>query len=769
VKDRKRAPQTAPAGSPRERALVDTSPRVGTVESEAGVERPSQPLGRRPLFVAAIALSAFLLFTLELLAGREVLPVFGGTPGVWATALFFFSTMLLLGYAYAHLLVVRLGLLRGGLVHLAVGAILAVLAILAPSHVPDLRSTGLPEALNVALALLMVAGAPAFLFAATTPLLSAWYARVEGDAWWLYAASNAASFAALLAYPVLLEPFTAMSTQRIGLLAGLVLFLVALGAIVAVVRSKMTSADTGTPASPAASSLGWRRPAWWFAAALIPAGLLTATTNYVTTDLVSAPLLWVGPLAIYLASFVVAFSARGRRILPFIDLLVPAAATLLWLPFVAPGNWPVIPLLLVELGSFAVLAIAVHGRLALDRPDAQHLTLFYLVLSAAGMCATAFVAIVAPIAFPDVYEYPLLLVLGVAVLALLWPATTRWLPDLRDRLSTARALVVRLVPYVLVGALLVVFAVPDLLVRLLAVGLIVVAMAATPRLLALVTPVVLVATMLTLSAGEAGSTTQLFQGRSFFGVSQVLNSGNVNALYSGTTLHGMQFLDSPTERATTYYVEAGPLGDVFAELRARTNGADIGAVGLGSGTVASYGRKGDSLTFFEIDPLMIRLAYDVRYFTFLRGSAIAPTTVEGDGRLSLEAEPDASFDLLVLDAFSSDSVPPHLLTREALATYLRTLRPGGIAAFNVSNRYYDLASAVGATARSLGLDAFGKGYKSDDQAIEQYGAADSLWVVVGGPADVARFLGYGWTPVVAGGPVLTDDFPDIIRVLRLAP
>lgn len=503
---------------------------------------------------------------------------------------------------------------------------------------------------------------------------------------------------------------------------------------------------------------------------MVPAGLLAATTNFLQTDLVAAPFIWVGPLAVYLASFVVAFSERGRRILPAIDLMVPAAATLLWLPFVFPLAWPVVPLLVIELGSFAVIAVAIHGRLALDRPDKDRLTLFYIVLAAAGMLATVFVAVIAPLLFPDVYEYPLLLILGVVVLALLRPANVRWLPDLRDRLPATRALAVRLIPYLAITALLLVFAWPPhpLIVRLLVVGLIVVVVVATPRLLAAATPIVLIASLVTISGGEDQSLTKVFQGRSFFGVTRVLTSGSVNALYSGTTLHGLQFTDDRSQTPTTYYTAVGPLGDVYTDLRARTDGASVGAVGLGAGTVAAYSRRGDRLTFFEIDPLVIRTTYSSGYFTFLRESAVAAATLTGDGRLSLEAQPPGSFDLLVLDAFSSDSVPPHMLTGEAIQSFMRALRPGAVLAFNLSNRYYSLEPAVAATARSIGLDAFGRGYAPDDQAIEDFGATDSLWVVVGQPGDVARFATYRWQPVVVGGPVLTDDYPDITRVLRWA-
>ena len=483
----------------------------------------------------------------------------------------------------------------------------------------------------------------------------------------------------------------------------------------------------------------------------------------------SAPLLWVGPLAIYLASFVVAFSERGRRLLPAIEMLVPAAATLLWLPYVVPVGWPVVPLVVIVLGSFAVLATAVHGRLAEDRPDSGHLTQFYLILSAAGVLATAIVGVIAPLLLSDIYEYPLLLLAGPAVLAILRPRYARWLPDLTRPVAVVVSLVLRLIPYVLVGVLLFVFTGRSAAgtFSLLAFGGIAVAIALTPRLLAITTPIALVTAFIALS-GTPGSTL-LFQGRSFFGVSKVVNAHEVNSLYSGTTLHGLQFVNEKRSQPTTYYVTTGPLGDVFDDLRARSAGAAIGVVGLGSGTIAVYGQPTDSLAYFEIDPLVVSLASDPRYFSYLHDSPAQTTVVEGDGRLSLDQWPSVSLDVLVLDAFSSDSVPPHLLTSEAIGTYMRTLKPGGVLAFNLSNRYYDLAVAMGATAQHLGLDALRREYLPTAEEIAQLEATGSIWVVVGATTDVDRFAVRGWVPIDAGGPILTDDYPDITRVLRWHP
>jgi SAM-dependent methyltransferase len=242
--------------------------------------------------------------------------------------------------------------------------------------------------------------------------------------------------------------------------------------------------------------------------------------------------------------------------------------------------------------------------------------------------------------------------------------------------------------------------------------------------------------------------------------------GIARSEFSGTTLHGLQFLDARRYEPTTYYVRNGPLGDAFADLHTRLpGGASIGVVGLGTGTVAAYERQTDTMTFFEIDQAIIDIARDTRHFDYLADAPVPPQIVLGDARLSLAAQPAKTFDLIVLDAFSSDAVPAHLLTREAMQAYMRTLRPGGIVAFHLSNRYYDLVPAVSSTAKSTGLGAAALAYVPSQARIDQLAARPSSWVVVGRPQDAARFAALGWSQAF-DGPVLTDDFSDILRLLR---
>ncbi len=711
----------------------------------------------QPLFIAAIGLSAFTLFTLELQAGRLVLPLFGGTPAVWTTVLCFFTGVVFLGYAYAHVIATRLGPRAGGVAHVAIAAAAVTGTLLAPRELGGLQFPGLDPALNVLALLAVVVGPPALLLATTTPLLSAWFAGRGRDPWWLYAVSNGASLAGLLAYPFVIEPFVPLSAQRTALLVLVALFMALLVGVVA-------SAPRGIHAerpSPATPRPPLARVAAWVFVAAIPAGLLSATTTAIATDQVSTPLLWVGPLAIYLGSFVIAFSERGRRVLPLAEKLVPAAVTVTWVTFVARVSWSVPVLLATLLGAFAIIAVTVHGRLALSRPHDAHLTGFYLAVSGGGLLATAFVALLAPLVFSGVYEYPILLVGALAALAIL-PGPAR--PSPSGPGAMLRAAGIRLLPFVIVGAVLLTTMTADSQLLFAGVvllfGALVILVSSGPRSMAVGTAVAIVTLMLVFSPPYE------VRVRTFFGITEIRSAENGTAFSEihGTTLHGIQFTDERRSEPTAYFVRSGPLGDVFAELQSRRpDGASIGVVGLGVGTIAAYGRPIDTMTYFEVDRAVIDLARDTRYFTYLADAPTPPRVVLGDGRLSLTAAPAGSFDVLILDAFSSDAVPAHLLTREAMQAYKRVLRPGGVIVFQLTNRHFDLTPAVAETARSVGLQSRTKEYTPPDADREQLGAQASRWLVTGTPEVIAGFDARGWTRPDRGR-ILTDDYTSILQL-----
>jgi hypothetical protein len=750
-----------------------------------------------PLVALGIALSSFLLFAVELIVGRLILPVYGGAPAAWATVLVFFQGVLLLGYLYGHLSSTRLGPRRGAILHVTLVALAIVALVLSPARLADVHDPTLHPIVDLLKALALAVGLPAFLLTTTTPLLSSWYARLRGvgaDPYWLYAASNGASFAALLLYPLAIQPALGLPAQRaswsIGFVAlGGILAAIALIAAAAMVRLPRGAAPDARLSADAPPRITARRRARWLLLAAVPSGLLAAVTNLVATDLVSGPLLWVGPLAIYLLTFVLVFSPRLRVVIPVATALAPAAVTLLWVPLGSVGVWPVAPLLLVAYLGFAVVATALHGRLADDRPDARHLTEFYLALSAGGLIGGAFVGILAPIAFSGIWEFPILLVATLAALA--WSAPrdgTRASPEaasgpggrsgmsrrtlrFRPIVSGART---RLIPYAMVAGLLALTFVPvgglglEVAVRWLAFGGLLLLVGGQPWFFTVATGLVLVLATFVLPGPV------LLQERSFFGVTRVTVApdGRSLQLSHGTTIHGLQSTDPALRREpTAYYVRSGPAGDVFAVERERVGGLGrrmtVGLAGLGAGALAAYERQGDQFTFYEIDPVVIRVATDPTLFTFLADMPTSASIVLGDARLSLRSVANGANDLLVMDAYSSDSPPAHLLTVEAIGDAMRTVAPGGLLVFHVSNRYYELAPAVAGAAAELGLVSLQRSYVPSTADGERLLATPSTWVALARtPADLAALASRGWT-TIAPVPALTDDNNDLLRLLRL--
>jgi spermidine synthase len=769
----------------------------------ATIARPL--LGATLPFSLPIGLSAFLLFSVEPLVGRLVLPVFGGTPAVWATVLFFFQGILLVGYLYGHLSVTRLGV-WGPPLHLVLAG-LAVLALLVgPARLGDLRVDAVPPVFDLIRILFVVIGLPALVLTTTTPLVSGWFEAARereavGDPYWLYALSNGGSLLALLAYPVLIEPRLGLGAQRgiwaIGYALLVVLLAVAASRALPAIRARVaTDASAAAPEAPAmpglaaaavaapvtsvasltaraATTVDWRRRGRWLLLAAVPSGLLSAVTTFIATDLVSAPLLWVLPLSIYLISFIIAFSPRGDRWIGRATLAAPAMITLLWVPYGSAGGWPVLAVLAMELVAFGIVATALHGQLARDRPDPSRLTEFYLILSLGGALASAFVALVAPNVFPGVWELPILLVGALVGLALVAPnAPFRRRPgsvlDFSPFIGGARR---RMTLYLVAAALLVVALVAtgalatEAGIRWLLVGGIILLVGARPWFLAIATAFVLaLATFVLQPPAE-------FRDRSFFGVTEVLESpnGELTLLMNGTTVHGSQATDPAKARTPqSYYVRGGPVGDIFAV--GAPAGADavrtVGIAGLGGGALATYADAATSMTFFEIDPVVIEVASDPRFFTYLSDVTPRPTVVEGDARLSFEDEPAGRYDLLIMDAFSSDSVPVHLLTVEAIADEIRITKPDGLLVFHVSNRYYNLSPAIAAAVTEQGLTILEKWHQPG--ANKEPGETPSHWLAASRDAATIEALrAEGWTAVVASDRPFTDDYADLLRYLNL--
>jgi hypothetical protein len=674
--------------------------------------RSNQPLGSNlmtALFSLTAFSSAFLLFWVEPLFARMVLPLLGGSPAVWNTCLMYFQAALLGGYLYAHFATRYLGTRRQAVCHLALLACtLLVLPIAVPEGwVPPARGNPITW---LVLLLTAALGAPFLILSATAPLLQRWFAGLEHPAaanpYVLYAASNAGSFCALLAFPTVLEP-----TLRLGEQSGLwsAGYLLTAGLITLCVA--MTWRHSPSPSSRAAAAVPGQRdtdetpPAAgdrirWVALAFVPSSVLLGVTTYLTTDVAAAPFLWVVPLALYLLTFVIVFARRAgaapRLPVELHALLVTGFVLLAFWGVGLDPRWAY-PL---HLGVFTVTALVLHGELAATRPAPKHLTEFYLWLALGGALGGAFNALAAPVLFDSVAEY----VPMVVAACFLRPSRAGRSAVTAGRL---RGIAVAVLPALLLA---VVAAwgggprrVPTTPVMVLA-SLGAAAITLTLRVNAALFGASLAAVVVAALTVQQRPQTILHEERSFFGAYRVVQRAHARLLFHGTTIHGAQFGDSARRlRPVTYYHPAGPAGQVFEALRTRLEGRAIGVIGLGAGSLLCYAEPGQTWTFFEIDPAVEAIARDPSHFTFLRDCPVEARVVLGDARLTLAREAPERFALLVLDAFSSDAIPVHLLTREALALYRRVLERDGALLLHISNRHLDLEPVVAALAADAGL------------------------------------------------------------------
>ncbi len=720
------------------------------------------------LFGVTAFLSASLLFVVEPMVAKWLLPRFGGTPAVWNTSMVFFQAVLLLGYLYVHVSASILRARRQTVLHATVlGLALFALPLALPAS-DNLRLVQHPI-MSLLGMLLAGVGLPFFALSASAPLLQRWLASLRHpsarDPYFLYAASNAGSFVGLLSYPILLEPALTLSEQARLWTAGYVALVVVLGACAWFVGTQSVAVEspvhidvTNRPTT--------RRRLRWLLLAFVPSSLTLGVTTHVTTDVAAVPLLWVVPLSIYLLTFVFAFGRRHVFPVRWAGQAFPwLFAALLVNVFLGPPTqvWLSVPLHF--LGLF-VVGLLCHGQLAADRPDAQHLTDFYLWLSLGGVLGGIFNALVAPAVFTSVIEYPLVL----AAAAFFQPVTVG------RRKSVAVLLGVPLIVTVLIAIFTAVLA-PSRQPIDWGIALGVCCLTALVWFGYSRKPWIFGAAALMIVV--AGSTIQqqwtkvLAADRSFFGVYRILEKdhGRFHVLSHGTTLHGQEDRNAPTCEPLSYYSRTGPAGDVFSRLDVLglTPGR-VAVIGLGTGSLACYSKLGQTWVFYEIDPLVERIARTPGYFTFLSRAPSAIEVVQGDGRLSLETGGPAPYDVIVLDAFSSDAIPVHLLTAEAISLYLARLKPKGLLLFNISNRHLNLRPVVGCLAKSAGVAAFARADLQVAPKEISGGKTPSQWAALGrspGAIDILRSA-RDWELLAARGGerCWTDDFSNVLTVLR---
>lgn len=695
-----------------------------TAASTRGVQAPPA------LFALTVFSSAALVFMVQPMVTKLVLPLLGGSPSVWNTSMAFFQIALLAGYAYAHLLQ-RIPSVRGQAMAHVAALVVAMVAL--PLRVNELA--GPPSSVHPNLWLLAVLGLsigpPFAVLSATAPLVQAWHARTQGladgkEPYVLYAASNFGSLLALLAYPIVVEPAFTLAGQRYGWSGAYLLFVLVIGTL-AVFVSRAHAAAAAPPAPPTPAP-AWRERLTWVALAAIPSSLMLGVTTYITTDVASAPFLWVVPLALYLGTFIIAFQERPA-IPPELTLTLQGAAMAACAAFLPFRSTFFGLQFFIHLAAFFLTALMCHQRLVARRPDPAHLTEFYLCLSLGGVVGGAFNAFLAPVIFDNVWEYPIVLVLSC--LARPWGDLRRVPPGVWVMFVTGLLAAVA-------TPLAVTFAGPHLTHRTV-VGAFDQSQLFDVGMKALLTLAVVAAFMvrgralfflaiiavMSYAAETAADRTDTRENwRSFFGVLRRSETivpaigGQVKMLAHGTTLHGAQAQD-PRYRCTplVYYAYGTPIGQVFREKQSERPDLNIGAVGLGTGSVAAYVRPGDRLTFFEIDPLVVRVSTDPKNFSYTTECAKGRIDyVIGDARLTVAKQPPGGFDILLIDAFSSDAVPAHLLTVEAVRGYLSKLKPDGVLILHLSNRNLDLMDPAQAVARAAGGWALAQNYRPPENS-----------------------------------------------------
>ena len=712
------------------------------------------------LFTATIFLSAGLLFFVQPLFAKIVLPVIGGAPAVWTVAMLFFQSVLLAGYLYAHFSTRYLPVKAQVTLHVAIWA--AALFFLPPELPEGWRlNAAEPVALQTLWLFALGIGAPFALLSSNAPLIQSWYARSGGpsadDPYFLYGASNLGSLLALLAFPLIAERFFGASSIAFGFSIGffaLGIGLIASGALIAG-RSAQAQSAVESSAAPTLQDT-----AFWAVLAFVPSSLMLAVTSKISTDVGAVPLIWVIPLALYLLTFVLTFTQRTIFKGAWLTKVGQLSAVLCLCLFVGvAGDYLSGTMSLVLIATFFLVSVWAHRRLYEARPGAKHLTVFYVTMSVGGALGGLFNSILAPTLFADLVE-------GQITLAIALVLAFQPMLGLTSKTFARGAVMGAGLGLAVTVAALAINASPVSLGILIITGALMAGVAArkTPAV-----GVIAIALAAVLPVWVAGEDDRLFSDRSFFGLHQVLDRDGARVYSNGTTVHGAQPLSSSPDarpKPSAYYHPTGPMGQVLTS-RLGENAQSVGVVGLGVGALACFARPGQDWHFYEIDAMVDRVARDTSMFTFLSSCTPNAPTHLGDARVVLEDQADFAFDILFLDAYSSDAVPVHLTTREALALYLDRLTPNGVVVFHISNRYYDIGLPLARSAEALGVHIWRQLHDERPRDAEGFRPSDVV-IIAQDPADVAPLLESGrWSKLTAdGGPIWTDDQANPLSILK---
>lgn len=719
------------------------------------------------VFSFTLFISASLMFSVQPMAGKMLLPLVGGTPAGWIVAMAFFQVMLLAGYLIAHALS-KFPSQKHGIAYVA--ALLAGIVFLPVALDHAVGSGSIPEAGRIFLLLTQALAVPFVALSATSSTLQRLFMNTRhgssGDPYFLYAASNLGSFAGLLLYPLLVEPQLTLAQQAQYFTGGYALLILLALTCVWFARGPEKKAAKTNDKGRAATG---KHQLEWLALAFIPSCLLMAVTTYITSDVISAPLVWILPLALYLLTFVIAFSAKPIVSLHVMEAIQPYVACLAVIVISLLGStwlfsWPGVAF---YLAVFTLVALACHSRLASLRPlnDGRQLTSFYLMMSVGGALGGVLNAFVFPVVFNRLIEFPLtllasfmihkeyraksvtgMLIAGLLLLSILLVNVSS--PDIGVDIVEGRKMALQAVFLIL------------------AIGVIFFLKKLTPSILTLGTLIVFMVAQYVIA-----DRTELLSIRNFYGTVRLYDKPQpiegkteiVRSMRHGSTTHGIQ-VQSDKELAmtpTAYFTRKGPVGDIFAHFEPK----NVAVLGLGIGTMNCYNEPYREFTFFEIDPAVVQVAED--NFTFLSAckSKTSPVIKVGDGRLEL-AKMSEKFDMLFMDAFTSDSIPTHLLTKEALQLYIDSLAPGGVIAINVSNRYFALWDTIAATAATIGLKTE---MKADTKGKRPAYSSPSLWLMVSKNSDDKTLAGRGWHVVKPKDGIRpwTDEYTSLLGTLSL--
>lgn len=720
------------------------------------------------VFAITLLVSSALLFWIQPMFSKMVLPMLGGVPAVWNTCLVLYQATLLLGYFYVHFTSKKLRMRRQIMFHL----ILIWAAVFAMSfefeQIPLLQNHPVSWVFQV---FWRSIGVPFLMLSATTPMLQSWFShsphRRADNPYMFYAVSNAGSFAALLSYPLFIEPYLRLHTQQTSWMIGYGLLATLLSGC-AIWMFRIRTAAPSLPETSASETISMSQRLRWVLFACIPASLLLGVTNYITTDIASVPLFWVVPLCLYLLTFVLVFArtqllrhqwmlnAQTYLAAPLLLICIGELRTNLWLDF---------PLHLV---AFFVFAMVCHGELAKSKPSSRRVTEFNVCMAVGGVLGGIFTALIAPLIFRTIFEYPLM----IALSCLIRPAQPSTIS--RTHLRWLLASVFAALAMLSIGlatrdrSLIFLLGIVSLLLMTSMGGAFCFQLLNTPKRLAFGMGSFLLAGMLLMNTQQH----VILRQRGFFGTLKVAASPDekFHLFYHGTTLHGSQQTASNyRNEPLTYFHRTSPLGQLFANFE-RQPPRSVAVFGLGIGTMAAYTRTNDAMTFYEIDPNVEAVARNTQWFHYLQDAAGQIRVVIGDARVAFANAPDQAYDMIIQDAFSSDMIPAHLLTREAFRLYQRKLTADGVLIFNITNRYLDLEPVLAnliSDSGMIGVIQRDNAVRNEDLPLRK---CPSVWVVSAQHAEDLRELQNDsrWQPMRnrGGARLWTDDYSNIVSMIK---